>query len=82
MFYRAAVRKIHSPLFYEAGTVILTWPVDDDQPTATVCTSNGTFSTLLIGVPEVLREAISLGRYQARYLAAYVMIWLSPRYLI
>jgi len=82
MFYRAAVRKIDSPLFHKAGTVILTWPGDDDQPTATVFTSQGAFSTLLIGVPEALREAIGLGRYQARYAAEYVMIWLSPRHLI
>jgi hypothetical protein len=82
MFYRAAVCKIDSPLFHKAGTVILIWPVDDDQPTATVFTSNGTFSTLLIDVPEALREAISLGRYQAHYVAGYVMIWLSPRHLI
>jgi hypothetical protein len=47
MFYRAAVRKIDSPLFHEAGTVILTWAVDDAQPTATVLTSQGAFSTLL-----------------------------------
>jgi hypothetical protein len=38
--------------------------------------------TLLIGVPEALREPISLGRYQAQYTAGYVTIWLSPRHLI
>jgi hypothetical protein len=82
MFYRAAVRKIDSPLFHEAGTVILTWAVDDAQPTATVLTAKGAFSTLLIGVPEALREPISLGRYQAQYAVGYVTIWLSPRHLI
>src|SRR4051794_4463349 len=77
MFHRAAVCKIDSPLFHEAGVVILTWLMVDDQPTATVLTSKGTFSTLLIAVPAVLREPISLGRYQAQYSAGYVTIWLS-----
>jgi hypothetical protein len=82
MLYRIAVRIIDSPLFHEAGVVILTWSVDATQPTATVLTSKGAFSTLLSGVPEALREPISLGRYQARYSAGYILIWLSPRHLI
>jgi hypothetical protein len=36
----------------------------------------------LLGVPEALRELISLGRYQAHYSTGYVTIWLSPRHLI
>jgi len=82
MLYRIAVGIIDSPLFHETGAVILTWSVDAVQPTATVLTSKGAFSTLLSGVPERLREPISLGRYQARYSAGYVLIWLSPRHLI
>ena len=45
MFYRIAVRITDTPLFHEAGVVILTWSVDATQPTATVLTSKGAFRT-------------------------------------
>ena len=82
MFYRVTVDMIDAPLFHEVGGVILTWSATAAQPTATVLTSKGVFSTLLSDVPETLREPISLGRYQAQYSAGYVLIWLSPQHLI
>jgi len=75
MLYRTATRMIDPRLFYQTGVAILTWSVNAPWPMATVLTSNGTFSTLLIGVPERLRELVSLGRYQAWYSGGYVAIW-------
>jgi hypothetical protein len=82
MLYRVTVHVIDSPLFHEVGGVILSWSVDATQPTATVLTSKGVFSTLLIGVPEGLRDPIINGHYQAWYSDGQVMVWLNPLYLI
>jgi len=82
MFYRVAVRMIDFSLFHEVGRVTLTWVVTAAQPTATVLTSKGVFSTLLIGVPEALREPIIQGGYQAWYSDGHVMVWLNPLFLI
>ena len=82
MFYQVVGPMIDSSLFHEAGVVILTWPVDATQPTATVLTTKGAFSTLLTGAPEGLREAIRIGRYQAQYSGGYVVIRLQPLFLI
>jgi hypothetical protein len=63
-------------LFDQIGVAVLIWPMHRSQPTATVFTSNGTFSTLLVGVPKGLRELISLGIYRAQYSSGYVTILL------
>jgi hypothetical protein len=81
MFYRVAVRMSDSPLFREAGRVILTWRVNAAQPTAIVFTSKGAFSTPLSDAPDALRGPIIQGRYQAWYSGGFVLIWLSPRHL-
>ena len=75
MLYRVADRTIDASLFYEAGVVILTWPVNATQPTATVLTSKGAFSALLTDVSEELRGPIGQGLYRARYSGGYVVIW-------
>jgi hypothetical protein len=69
----------------EAVAIVRAQPIPWDryrQIKRKFCTIVGGVSTLLIGVPEALREPISLGRYQAQYTAGYVTIWLSPRHLI